>query len=197
MTITTPHLAAGRPHATRRLAGTLLALLTAALVVAGCGDATPDSNAPEGTSVVQGGVSYFVQDSRELNPQDPDDRALLTGVRNVDRLDGTGGTLVAVFLQAQNDASGVRSADAAPAVVSAEGQSLLPLTLPRGNPYAYRGGRLAPGAQIPAPDSASGESPEDGALLLYRVPADTFITDRPFTLAIGTGAAAASVQLDL
>lgn len=60
-----------RPSAARRLPVTLLALLAAALVVAGCGDPVPDSNAPEGTSVAQDGISYFVQDSRALNPEDP------------------------------------------------------------------------------------------------------------------------------
>ena len=196
MTVTTLSSAV-RPSAARRLAGTLLALLAAAVVVAGCGDPVPDSNAPEGTSVVQDGISYFVQDSRAINPEDPDDRALLTGVRHVNQLDGPGQTLIGVFLQAQNEVSGSRSTDPAPVMTSAEGQSYLPITLPRGNPYAYRGGRLAPGAEIPAPDSAGGESTEDGGLLVYRLPADIFITDRPFTLAFGTGAHAASVQLDL
>ena len=147
--------------------------------------------------MVQGGINYFVQDSRALNPNDPDDRALLTGVRHVNQLDGTGQTLIGVFLQAQNEVSSTRGTDPAPVMTSAEGQSYLPITLPRSNPYAYRGGRLAPGAEIPAPDSASGESTEDGALLVYRVPADIFITNRPFTLAFGPGAHAASVQLDL
>ena len=147
--------------------------------------------------MVHGGISYFVQDSRELNPKDPDDGALLTGVGHVNRLDGTGQTLIGVFLQAQNEGSGTRPTDPTPAMSSAEGQSYLPITLPRSNPYAYRGGRLAPGDEIPAPDSASRESTEDGALLVYRVPADVFITDRPFTLAFGAGAHAASVQLDL
>jgi hypothetical protein len=171
--------------------------VAAALVAAGCGDPAPNSNAQEGTAVVQDGINYFVQDSRALNPRDPDDRALLTGVRHVNRLDGTGQTLIGVFLQAQNEVSGTRATDPAPVITSAEGQSYTPITLPRSNPYAYRGGRLAPDGEIPAPDSASGESTADGALLVYRVPADIFITDRPFTLAFGPGAHAASVQLDL
>jgi len=191
-------LAALRPaSALRRLGGTLLALVAAALFATGCGDPAPDKNAQEGTSVVQGGISYFVQDSRELNPKDPDDRALLTGLRHVNRIDGPGQTLIGVFLQAQNEMSGSRGSDPTPVMTSAEGQSYMPITLPRSNPYAYRGEKLAPGAEIPAPDSAGGESTEDGALLVYRLPADIFITDRPFTLAFGTGAHAASVQLDL
>jgi hypothetical protein len=197
MTVATLLTAVRRPYAPRPLGGALLALAAAALVATGCGDPVPDRNAQEGTSVVQGGISYFVQDSRELNPKDPDDRALLTGVRHANRLDGPGQTLIGVFLQAQNEVSGTRGSDPAPVMTSAEGQSYTPITLPRSNPYAYRGGRLGPGDEIPAPDSAAGESTEDGALLVYRLPADIFITDRPFTLAFGTGAQAASVQLDL
>ena len=180
-----------------RLFLTLAAVLAAALVVAGCGDPVPDSKAPEGTSVVEDGISYFVQDSRALNLDDADDRALLTGLRHTNRLDGVGQTLVGVFLQAQNEVSGIRATDPRPVMTSAEGQSYEPIPLPRGNPYAYRGGRLAPGAELPAPVSAGGESTEDGALLVYRVPADIFLTDRPFSLVFGTGDHAASVQLDL
>jgi hypothetical protein len=52
------------------------ALVAAALVAAGCGP-PPDRNAPAGTTVVQDGVWYSVQTSRELDPDSPDDRVFL------------------------------------------------------------------------------------------------------------------------
>jgi hypothetical protein len=177
------------------LASALALLLTP--IVAGCG-ATPDRNAPAGTDVVQDGVTYSVQYSRELNPFAPDDRALFAGAPSgKQRLDEPGTVLVGVFLQARNDGSKVRRAVAAPRMVSAEGDVFSPLRLPAGDPFAWRGGRLAPHGELPPPVSAAAEGPDDGAVLVYRVPNDTFLSDGPFTLRFGANDRAASVQLDM
>jgi hypothetical protein len=172
------------------------ALIAAALLVAGCGDGPPPgTNAPEGTDVTQSGVDYAVQTSRELNPGDADDRAFLGG--RTKYLDRAGMTLVGVFLQARNDASSMRRAVAAPQLVDAFGETFAPLQLPADDPFAYRGGRLGPGDEIPGPQSPATESPENGAVIVYRVPTGVFVTDRPFTIRFGTNDRAASVQLDL
>jgi hypothetical protein len=163
------------------------------VLLAGCG-APPDHDAPDGTTVTQDGVAYSVEISRELNADDPDDRAFLGG-RREDA--GPDTTLLGVFLQARNGASTARRAFAAPRLVTAFGATYRPLTLPPADPFAYRGGRLAPGAEIPGPQSVAAESPEEGSVLVYRVPAGVFMTDRPFTLRFGSDDRAASVQLDL
>jgi hypothetical protein len=169
-------------------------LIAGALLVAGCGP-PPDRNAPDGTTVTQDGVDYAVQTSRELNPDDPDDRVFLGGRSK--GLDGPGTALVGVFLQARNDASSARRAVAAPELVSALGDTFEPFALPPTDAFAYRGRRLASGDEIPGPQSVARESPENGAILVYRVPAGVFVGDRPFTLRFGTDDRAASVQLDL
>jgi hypothetical protein len=171
------------------------ALLAATLVVAGCG-APPEHNAPAGTSVVRDGIAYSVQTSRALNPLDPDDGSLLEGFRDAKRLDGPDTTPVVVFLQAMNEASGTRRAIMAPQLIDAFGRVFRPLD-PVGNGLDYHGGRLSAGQQIPDPRSDAAEGPADGAALIYRVPADVFLADRPFTLRFGAGDGAASVQLDL
>jgi hypothetical protein len=183
-----------RQCARSRLAIATCGLVAAALLAAGCG-APPDTNAPDGTTVTQDGVDYAVQTSRELNPHDADDREFLGG--RTKGLDAPGTTLVGVFLQARNDASSERRAIAAPQLVNAFGQTFEPLSLPRTDPFAYRGGRLAAGHEIPGPQSVAKESPENGALVVYRVPTGVFVSDRPFTLRFGTDDRAASVQLDL
>jgi hypothetical protein len=162
----------------------------------GC-DSSPERDAPSGTTVAQDGVAYSVQTSRELNPADPDDRPVLGGLHGVKRLDGPDRTLVGVFLQASDEAKAPRRAVAAPQLVDAFGRVFRPVPLPTGNPFAYRGGRLAPGQQIPKPDSDAAQGPENGAALVYQVPTDVFLTDRPFTLRFAPGRHAASVQLDL
>jgi hypothetical protein len=171
-------------------------LIAAALLVAGCGDGPPpDRNAPDGTDVTQDGVDYAVQTSRELNADDADDRVFLGG--RTKGLDRPGMTLVGVFLQARNDASSARRAVAAPQLVTAFGDTIEPLSLPRADAFAYRGRRLDPGDQIPGPQSVAAESPENGAVIVYRVPTGVFVGDRPFTIRFGGSDRAASVQLDL
>jgi hypothetical protein len=187
-----------RASSPRRLAcGSGMALAALTLFAVGCGGGTPNQDAPAGTQVRQGGVSYAVQSSRELNPFEPDDRTLLTGVPRRKLADMSGAALVGVFLQARNDGSTTHRAIAEPELISAEGQVFKPMPLPAVDAFAYRGRRLAPGAQLPGPDSAAAEGPEDGSMLVYRVPDSTFITDRPFIMRFGSTDRAASVQLDL
>jgi hypothetical protein len=178
----------------RLLTATCVAIVASALI--GCGP-PPDRNAPAGTTVTQDGVAYSVQFSRELNPESPDDRVFLGGPARSKGLDRPGTTLLGVFVQAQDDASGPRSAVTAPRLVTAFGRAYTPLPLPRTDPFAYRGRRLEPGRTLPAPDTVAGESPEAGLILVYRVPTGVFITDRPFTLRFGADDRAASVQLDI
>jgi hypothetical protein len=167
-------------------------------LLAGCGGSAPDRNAQAGTDVVQDGVTYSVQSSRELDPIDPDDRAFLSGVPRARLVSMTArDVLVGVFIDASDDGSRPHRAIARPEVISAEGQVFRPVPLPTVDPFAYRGARLAPGAQSPAADSAPAEGPEGGSVLVYRVPEETFVTDRPFTIQFGASDRSASVQLDL
>jgi hypothetical protein len=172
------------------------ALFAAALLIAGCGP-PPGSNAPDGTVISQDGVFYAVQTSRELNPDDAADRVFLGGDAAVANLDRTGVTLVGVFLQVRNGASGARLPDAAPQLVDAFGKAYKPMRLPAGDSFAYRVRRLAPGDEIPGSKSVARESPESGALVVYRLPTAEFLTNRPFTMRFGADDRAGSVQLDL
>jgi hypothetical protein len=173
----------------------LTALVAAALLATGCGP-PPDRDAPAGTTVVQDGVRYVVQTSRELNPDSPDDRVFLGG-DGAERLDRPGVTLLGVFLQARNHAASPRRSVAAPQLVDAFGKAYEPMRLPADDVFAYRAVRLAPGERIPAVQSVATESPENGVILVYRVPVGVFVTNRPFTVRFGSSEMAASVQLDV
>jgi hypothetical protein len=181
-------------HAARRAAS--LALVAAVPLVAGCGP-PPNRDAPSGTTVVQDGVAYSVQTSRALNPLEAGDREMLGGLVRKKSVERAGTTLLGVFLQAQDGGSLPRRAVDAPQLVNAFGRVFEPLPLPVGDPFAYRGRVLRPGEQIPSPESVAAEGPEAGALLVFRVPSDQYLTDRPYTLRFGTDDRAASVQLDL
>lgn len=184
-------------YGSRRVFGFLtpMCVVIAAVLLAGCGDKAPDRNAQAGLTVTQDGVAYSVQYSRELDPEAPDDRTFLGG--RAMRLDTPDTTLVGVWLQAQDTASGPRNAVAAPELVNAFGEAFRPITLPSNDPFAYRARRLAPGAQMPGPQSVAAQSPEGGLILVYRVSTEEFLSDRPFTMRFGSSERAASVQLDL
>jgi hypothetical protein len=194
-----PGMATHRPPGpARRPFGLVTATCVAigAALLVGCGP-PPDRNAPAGTTVTQDGIAYSVQFSRELDPEAPDDRAVLGRPARKKGLEGPDMTLVGVFVQARNDATGPRRTVAAPRLVTAFGQAFAPLHLPPADPFAYRGGQLGPGRQIPGPQTVAAQGPEDGLALVYRVPSGVFLTDRPFTLRFGSGDRAASVQLDI
>ena len=165
------------------------------VLLAGCGP-PPDRNAPSGTTVTQDGIAYSVQYSRELNPYAPDDRQFLGGPARRKGLDRPGMTLVGVFLQAQNNASAAKRA-VAPELVTAFGKVFTPMRLPSTDPFAYRAVRLEPGSEFPGSQTIAGESPEEGLVLVYRVPTGVFLADRPYTVQFGSSERAASVQLDI
>jgi hypothetical protein len=171
-------------------------LVAAALLAAGCGS-PPGRNAPDGTIVTQDGIDYAVQTARELNPDSPDDRLFLGG-RGAERLDRPGVTLLGVFVQARNHTGSPRRPVAAPQLVDAFGDTYEPMRLPGDDAFAYRAVPLAPGERIPRVNTVPAEkSPENGVILVYRVPVGVFVTDRPFTVRFGSSDDAASVQLDV
>jgi hypothetical protein len=180
----------------RRIAAVACSALVALL--AGCGAGPPpDRDAQSGTTVTQDGVAYSIQISRELDPLAPDDRALFGSRARGRRLEGRGTTLVGVFLQARADGPGRRHAVDAPELVDAFGTAFRPMRLPASDRFAYHGRWLEPGEQIPRPRTVAAESVEDAAAVVYRIPTEVFLTDRPFTIRFGSDDRAASVQLDL
>jgi hypothetical protein len=72
-----------------------------------------------------------------------------------------------------------------------------PVALPPGNAYAYRPAALAPGATEPGPGSPAASMPGQGSLLLFRLPLDDFVSNRPLELRVWDAGALASVQLDV
>src|SRR3712207_1808963 len=96
-------------HRPRRSLGLLVPAVLAA-VLTGCGGSTPQRDAPPGAPVELRGVSYDVQISRELNPDSDSDHAFFAGVPAAGRKLPSDQVWLGVFLQAQNESAGPRSA---------------------------------------------------------------------------------------
>ena len=161
------------------------ALLVA--VLAGCGHPVPQREAPPGTSLRVGGVSYVVQTARDLNPASAGDGSFFAGVPAAGRRLPADQVWLGVFLQAQNDTGGARRTASAMTLADADGHAYPPVAVGPANDYAYRPETLVAGGTEPDPDSPASSSPEQGSLVLFHLPLDAFLHGRPLELRIVAG----------
>jgi hypothetical protein len=179
----------------------LIALVAAGLLAAGCGDKesvvtfAPD----EGTYVQLGPLSYQVQISRYLNPGDTEDKQYLTGLPAGTQLDQKGELWFGVFIRAKNYSKQTQlpAPPSSYVIKDTEGNEFHPLQLDKSrNPYAYTPVKLTPAAWFPNQQTTPGINPIAGELLLFRLPLAA-IQNRPLELHINNGGHSAVISLDL
>jgi hypothetical protein len=183
-----------------------LVLLTAvallALPLAACGNKESEITfgATEGTYLNVGDLTYQVQISRQLNPNDAEDKGYLVAVPADERQLAPDEAWFAVFVIAFNE--GKKDAQSASGfqISDTEGNLYSPLTIGSDNVFAWRGGIVPAHGQLPAKDTAASNNPSvNGSMLLFKVKNDAF-NNRPLVLTI-TGLSGkpikASVDLDV
>jgi hypothetical protein len=185
----------------RRLA---LPVLIAALAVAGAGcgnkkDVVTEA-ATEGIWLDVGALQYHIQASRLLNPATVPDNKYLTGLPDGILPPEANEVWFAVFLRVEN-----RSDQAHPTVkdfeiVDTQGKVFKPLELKTAvNPFAYAPTTLQPKRAIPRQDSAQEFDSTSGAMLLFKLPLDSY-ANRPLELRLHSADVApneASLDLDV
>jgi hypothetical protein len=136
----------------------------------------------EAIYLVVGGLKYQVQLSRILNPADVEDRQYLTGLpASTKRLDRDE-TWFAIFMRVENDSEVPATSTDRFEIVDTDRNRYRPVRLdPAVNPFAYTGRALEPGDLQPSPDSAAGQGPIQGELLLFRIAIST-LQNRPVQL---------------
>jgi hypothetical protein len=188
----------------RALLVSLLAL--GALVVSGCGNRqdVKTLGETEGVYVDVGDMSYQVQLSRVLNPNDVEDRSYLAGLP-----EGVGlakdETWFAVFMRVNNPTDGPLPAARDFRIVDTQENEFTPVPLDsKVNPFAYDPDRpLESKAVLPDPNSVSGEGDIQGALILFKVKLPSLISNRPLELKIAppdapaSGSGEATIDLDV
>lgn len=173
-----------------RLRRRIVLLLCAALLtlpLAACGASEiPNGHADdEGTYLTVDHLSYQVQVSRQLNPNDVEDHAYLQGLSPTDATLRPDETWFAVFMLVQN-----RTGQPLPAATTFElrdtaGNVYTPVPLPPSNPFAYFGQDVPSNSQLPLPGSAPQSNPGlDGQLLLFKLRNFSFVDNRPLNLTI-------------
>jgi len=164
----------------------LLIALLVAVPLAGCGNKESEVKSGETESVYLdlGDLRYQVQISRQLNPQDVEDRAYLTGVDPAQAKLKKGESWFAIFVRVENPHE--RSLPSATQFELSEtsGKIYRPVRIARTNPFAYVGGRVAGHGTLPDNGSvAQANESVNGALVLFKVKTASF-DNRPLELKI-------------
>ena len=165
----------------------VLAALLAAGGLAACGN-HHDETAKiqhiegEGFYLSLGELKYQVQGSRQLNPHDVQDKALLAGIPAAEQDLDEDEVWFGVFMQVENESEEPLRPASDIEIVDTQEDIFKPLELDQSNPFAYRpedpieGGDIAPIADTPAFNTAN-----QGSLLLFKLTLDA-IDNRPLEL---------------
>ena len=170
-----------------------LALALALLGVAGCGNDL-GKEADEGVPIKLGDLQINVQETRFLNPSQPDDSQYLAGQQLPPP---AGKSYLGVFLTIHNEGdSPVRLPTyAETSIVDTTGAAYQ--AVPSSNAFAAPlGTELAGGGDVPAPDTAAANGPTQGAIVLFLV--DQSVNEnRPLKLEIEYEGETGDITLDI
>jgi hypothetical protein len=163
------------------------------LGVAGCGNDL-GKEADEGVPIELGSLKINVQETRFLNPGQPDDREYLEGQQLPTP---AGKSYLGVFLTMENEGdSAVRlPSNAQVSITDTTGASYQ--SIPSHTDFAAPlGTTLAGGADIPAPGTAAANGPTQGAIVLFLV--DQGVSEnRPLKLEIEFQGETGDITLDI
>jgi len=175
-------------------------LLVGALLATGCNKQNVVTFADtEGVSVEVAGLTYQVQISRYLNPNDTEDAPYLRGLPAGTTLDpGADSVWFAVFMRVKNYSGGTLTPTTQFTITDTLDNHWEPVAQdPKVNPFIYQPTPIPHAGQIPQPDSPAYYGPTQGALILFHLNADD-LQNRPLDLHIAApGAKTATVELDL
>jgi hypothetical protein len=168
----------------RLLILTAVALLALPLAACGSKEAEITFGSTEGSYLNVGNLTYQVQISRQLNPNDAEDKGYLVDVPSDQRQLGPDEAWFAVFLIAFNETKHAAVTADQFTITDTEGNLYMPLTLGPDNIFAWRGGTIPGGGQLPEKDTAASNNPSvNGSMLLFKVSNDSF-NNRPLELTI-------------
>ena len=168
-------------------------LALALLGVTGCGNDL-GKEADEGVPIQLGELKITVQETRFLNPAQPDDKQYLGGQQVPTP---SGKSYLGVFLTVHNEGdTAVRlPTNAQMSVVDTTGAAYQ--SIPSHTDFAAPlGAELAGGGDVPGPDTAAANGPTQGAIVLFLV--DQGISEnRPLKLEIGFQGQTGEITLDI
>jgi hypothetical protein len=138
----------------------------------------------EGLYLNIGDLKYQVQISRQLNPDDTQDRFYLEGVPVGERALKPDQVWFAVFMRVENETGQPHPPANDIKIVDTQEESFRPLALDVTNPFAYRSDAPVPANDVvPLRDTPSFDTPIRGSLVLFKLTL-TSLGNRPLELHI-------------
>jgi hypothetical protein len=181
----------------------VLAVLLASGGLAACGnhhdeEARIQHIENEGLYLSLGELKYQVQTSRQLNPNDVQDKYLLHGVPAAERALKSDEVWFGVFMQVENEADAAQSPSGDIEIIDTQEEVFKPLVLEDSNLFAYRSSEpIPPGEILPLKDTPAYDTPIRGSMLLFKLKRSA-LDNRPLELKIeGTTAPQQTGIIDL
>lgn len=138
----------------------------------------------EGFYLSLGDLKYQVQLSRQLNPNDIQDKALLVGVPAAEQQLEADEVWFGVFMQVENESHAPLSPSGDIEIIDTQEETFTPLALEPTNPFAYRSGEVIPaGEKVPLPATPAFDTAIQGSMLLFKLKS-TALDNRPLELKI-------------
>lgn len=162
----------------------VLAVIVAAFSLSACGNKESETTfgLTEGAYLDVGNLNYQVQISRQLNPNDNEDKAYLVDVPLDQRQLAPDETWFAVFVVGFNETDEPQEAITDFAITDTQDNVYTPIAIGPDNVFAYRPGVIEPGSTKPEMDTAARNNPSvNGSMLLFKVQNSTF-DNRPLQL---------------
>jgi hypothetical protein len=152
----------------------------------------------EGLYLTVGELKYQVQASRQLNPDDTQDKYYLQGVAKAQRKLARDEVWFGVFLRVQNETEKAMQPSGDIQIVDTQNAVFTPIALADTNVFAYRPQAPIPaGHVLPELDTPANDTPSQGALLLFKLDLKA-LDNRPLELKIeGTQAPQQTGIIDL
>jgi hypothetical protein len=167
----------------------VLATLLASGGLAACGmhhdeDARVQHIEAEGFYLSLGELKYQVQMSRQLNPDDMQDRSLLRGVPAGEQKLDAEDVWFGIFIQVENESDEPLQPSDDIEIIDTQERVFEPLELEESNVFAYRAQEpIPPGEILPLADTPAFDTAIQGSLLLFKLPR-TALDNRPLELKI-------------
>jgi hypothetical protein len=171
------------------MARLVLVLAALALVVAGCGqeDEPRTTAETEGLYVEVGGLKYQIQMSRYMNPNDIEDQEYLTGLPESTAEPDADETWFGVWVRVENESDEPRPAADTWEIHDTQENIYRPIPVDTEiNEFVFEPGDVPPGAVWPLADTAAGQGPTQGLLLLFKVTTES-LQNRPLELRFSAG----------
>jgi hypothetical protein len=167
----------------------LVAAALLVLVAAGCGNKDEDRTVAEteGIYLDIDGLMYQVQLSRYINPADVEDHEYLVGLPESTPPPAEDETWFGVWVRVQNESDEPRPAADTWEIHDTQENIYRPIPVDTEiNPWVYQAGTVPPNTVWPLPDSAAGQGPTQGQLLLFKVTTES-LQNRPLELNFSVG----------